>query len=115
MEPDNQFDPLHDWAHELGCTAEELRSAMNESAARSSTSRLASNSSSTSVCRAEVSPRVSRRAGRSMVRLVFLLFSALLAAAAVAQPFAYVTNEKSGTVSVIDTAVDRVVGEIPAG
>jgi hypothetical protein len=25
------FDLLHDWAHELGCTAEELRSAMGES------------------------------------------------------------------------------------
>jgi hypothetical protein len=31
MESDNPFDPLHDWAHELGCTAEELRSAMSES------------------------------------------------------------------------------------
>jgi hypothetical protein len=27
----NDFDLLHDWAHELGCTAEELRSAMGES------------------------------------------------------------------------------------
>lgn len=27
----NDFDQLHDWAHELGCTAEELRSAMEES------------------------------------------------------------------------------------
>lgn len=26
-----EFDRLHDWAHELGCTAEELRSAMEES------------------------------------------------------------------------------------
>lgn len=27
----NDFDLLHDWAHELGCTTEELRSAMEES------------------------------------------------------------------------------------
>jgi len=31
MEPKNEFDLLHDWADELGCTAEELRSAMSES------------------------------------------------------------------------------------
>ena len=31
MDPNNDFDLLHDWAHELGCTAEELRSAMSES------------------------------------------------------------------------------------
>ena len=27
----SDFDLLQDWAHELGCTAEELRSAMEES------------------------------------------------------------------------------------
>jgi hypothetical protein len=27
----NDFDLLHDWASQLGCTAEELRSAMGES------------------------------------------------------------------------------------
>jgi YVTN family beta-propeller protein len=32
-----------------------------------------------------------------------------------AAPFAYVPNEGSGTLSVIDTANDRVVAEIPAG
>ena len=31
--------------------------------------------------------------------------------AAGAEPFAYVPNEKSGTVSVIDTATDAVVGD----
>lgn len=31
MEPKNELDVLHDWAHELGCTADELRSAMEES------------------------------------------------------------------------------------
>ena len=51
---------------------------------------------------------------------VHLLFSlvaslALCAGAAQAAPFAYVPNEKSGTISVIDTATDTVAGEIPAG
>src|SRR5438067_913514 len=32
-----------------------------------------------------------------------------------AEPFAYVPNEGSGTVSVIDTATDRVVAELPGG
>ncbi len=40
-----------------------------------------------------------------------LSFSALACAA----PFAYVPNEGSGTVSVIDTATDEVVADIPAG
>lgn len=31
MNAPNDFDLLHDWANELGCTAEELRSAMEES------------------------------------------------------------------------------------
>ena len=40
---------------------------------------------------------------------------ALCAGAAQAAPFAYVPNEKSGTISIIDTATDTVSGEIPAG
>ena len=35
--------------------------------------------------------------------------------AALAAPFAYVPNEGSGSLSVIDTATDQVVGEIAAG
>ena len=31
MDPNTDFDRLNDWAHELGCTTEELRSAMGES------------------------------------------------------------------------------------
>ena len=31
MEPKNELDVLQDWAQELGCTADELRSAMEES------------------------------------------------------------------------------------
>jgi len=34
---------------------------------------------------------------------------------ALAAPFAYVPNEGSGTLSVIDTATDQVIGDIPAG
>src|SRR5690349_21579437 len=34
---------------------------------------------------------------------------------ALATPFAYVTNECSGTLGVIETATDQVVGEIAAG
>jgi hypothetical protein len=30
MDAQTDFDLLHDWAQELGCTAEELRSAMGE-------------------------------------------------------------------------------------
>ena len=43
------------------------------------------------------------------------LLALVLAAAAQAAPFAYVANEKSGTLSVIDAATDEVVGEIKAG
>ena len=43
--------------------------------------------------------------------LVTLSFSASVLAA----PFAYVPNEKSGTLSVIDTENDTVVSEIKAG
>ena len=39
----------------------------------------------------------------------------IAASLAQAAPFAYVTNEKSGTISVIDTVSDTVVGEIRAG
>jgi YVTN family beta-propeller protein len=42
----------------------------------------------------------------------FLVTAATVASAA---PFAYVANEESGTVSVIDTATDKVVRDIPAG
>jgi len=31
MDPNNDLDRLHDWASELGCTEEELLSAMGES------------------------------------------------------------------------------------
>ena len=41
--------------------------------------------------------------------------SAVLALSAAAAPFAYVPNEESGTISVIDTATDEVVKEIRAG
>jgi YVTN family beta-propeller protein len=41
--------------------------------------------------------------------------SAVLAFSAAAAPFAYVPNEESGTISVIDTATDEVVKEIRAG
>jgi YVTN family beta-propeller protein len=46
-----------------------------------------------------------------------LLSAALLAlcAAALGRPHAYVPNEGSGTLSVIDTETDQVVAEIPAG
>ena len=39
----------------------------------------------------------------------------IAAASASAAPFAYVANEKSGTISIIDTAVDQVVGTIKSG
>ena len=42
----------------------------------------------------------------------FLVTAATVTSAA---PFAYVANEESGTVSVIDTATDKVVRDIPAG
>ena len=46
-----------------------------------------------------------------------LLLGALAAApiGARAAPFAYVPNEGSGTLSVIDTATDQVVGDIAVG
>jgi YVTN family beta-propeller protein len=39
----------------------------------------------------------------------------LLAWAVGAAPFAFVPNEKSGTITVIDVATDAVVGEFKAG
>lgn len=45
-----------------------------------------------------------------------IVFAALcLAGSACAAPFAYVPNEKSGTISVIDTATDTVVRQLEAG
>src|SRR5687767_11012471 len=58
---------------------------------------------------------------RSAQRLLFSLCAAcvalltFVAAPAIAQPFAYVPNEGSGTISVIDTATDTVTGEIRTG
>ncbi|HSD61418.1 MAG TPA: beta-propeller fold lactonase family protein, partial [Burkholderiales bacterium] len=49
------------------------------------------------------------------LRSTALAFALLGAGATFAAPFAYVPNEKSGTLSVIDTATDQVVGEIKAG
>ena len=39
----------------------------------------------------------------------------MICAAALSAPFAYVPNEKSGTISIIDTATDQMTGEIKAG
>jgi YVTN family beta-propeller protein len=39
----------------------------------------------------------------------------LTASPAAAAPFAYVTNETDGTVSVIDTATNTVVATVPVG
>jgi len=46
--------------------------------------------------------------------LCSLAFCIPLAPAATA-PFAYASNEGSGSISIIHTATDRVVGEIPTG
>ena len=43
------------------------------------------------------------------------LFSLSVSAVAYAAPFAYVPNEGSGTISIIDTATDKVVGDMTAG
>ena len=50
---------------------------------------------------------------KHLFRACALVFA--LPLAAFAAPFAYVPNEGSGTVSVIDTATDQVVAEIAAG
>ena len=44
-----------------------------------------------------------------------LTLTALIASGAAAGPFAYVPNEGSGTISVVDTESDKLVGEIKAG
>ena len=44
-----------------------------------------------------------------------LLAGLILPASGLAAPFAYVPNEKSGSVSVIDTATDTVVRTLPGG
>jgi len=44
-----------------------------------------------------------------------LILCLLVASNVLAAPFAYVPNEKSGTLSVIDTETDSVVAEIKAG
>lgn len=51
----------------------------------------------------------------SCLRQVCWLLPALASTALQAAPFAYVPNEKSGTLSVIDTATDQVVRQIAAG
>src|SRR2546427_8537450 len=56
--------------------------------------------------------RIDIEAGR--VLLLGLLCLAL-AVTAVAQPFAYVTNASSGSVSVIDAATRQVVATVPVG
>jgi len=48
-------------------------------------------------------------------RLGFLILALACLSQARAAPFAYVPNERSGTVSVIDTASDRVVATIKTG
>src|SRR3954470_4368364 len=50
-----------------------------------------------------------------MKRPLSALFAACLFSTALAAPFAYVPNERSGTVSVIDTASDEVVATIKTG
>ena len=48
-------------------------------------------------------------------RLGFLILALACLSQARAAPFAYVPNERSGTVSVIDTASDQVVATIKTG
>ena len=47
--------------------------------------------------------------------MALLAGATLSVSVALAAPLAYVPNEKSGTISVIDTAKDEVVAEIRAG
>src|SRR6516164_8114865 len=62
-----------------------------------------------------------RRAPTDIMRNLTMPFARLLPIvlalpfSALAAPFAYVPNEGSGTLSVIDTATDQVVAEVPAG
>jgi len=46
---------------------------------------------------------------------MWVLISSAVAAPAIAAPFAYVPNQKSGTISVIDTATDTVTRTLSAG
>src|SRR5512135_1838222 len=50
-----------------------------------------------------------------LLRGLLALCAPVLACAAAAAPVAYVPNEGSGTVSVIDTATDRVTGTLKIG
>lgn len=73
------------------------------------------------VDRDEIFARMRPARGSTLLAASTLAASTLLAAAlawphaARAAPFAYVPNEGSGTLSVIDTATDQVVATIPAG
>lgn len=49
------------------------------------------------------------------LKLHVIAASLLLSSLAQASPFAYVPNEKSGTISIIDCAVDKVIAVMPAG
>ena len=53
--------------------------------------------------------------GAALPRVVALMALTAVAAAALAGPPAYVANEKSGTLSILDTDRDVVIGEIRAG
>ena len=46
---------------------------------------------------------------------IMLALAASLPASLLAAPFAYVPNEGTGTISVIDTANDEVVADMPGG
>ncbi len=52
---------------------------------------------------------------KNMNKFLMVLCASVTWAAAIAQPLAYVSNEKSGTVSVIDTHTDKVINEIAVG
>ena len=52
---------------------------------------------------------------KQKVAVLTLSALACLSATCLAAPLAYVPNEGSGTVSVIDTSTDKVVKEIKAG
>src|SRR5437762_1679058 len=52
---------------------------------------------------------------RLCVKLLFLTFALSGCATKPSGPFAYVTNERDGTISVIDTKTDQVVSTIKVG
>src|SRR6266852_6205678 len=54
-----------------------------------------------------------RRYGRLMPWVLTLIATAVTVMPAAAQPFAYVTNQGSGSVSVIDVANNTVVATVP--